>query len=1103
MDGITTDRAILAVPVELPGVMGKLEATRRELVRHQRWLKLARLLLAEIMLFSAFVFADWMWVLPVALRGFGVLAICGLGAVLLLRSRRSIDRAAAAASVETHFPELGQRVRTVVEYAEPAPDTVPASPGLIDALGRDTDSRTSGLEFRELVPWASFWRQAAAFSLACAVGITALCFSPGLRTATLRMLLFPLHYTALAVKPGDVTLKAGEDLKLEISLSGRPVHSASWSIRKKGAAGPWMTTSFAADRTIDKAKEPLIGALSASLKDCQADLDYRVAAGEVESPIYHVRVLHPLLIEAIEATVTPPPYTRRPAEVVKEGSFRAIEGSRVQIAIMLDRVPQTAALVWGSAGESSRRSIVLKRGGARLTAALPPITREIQYEIAAADADGMKLETEIYRVKVQADLKPTIRFIRPEESLAVTPTTEVPIQVEAGDDFGVTRLGINFKVGDGPEETLHLAGFENQPVTALGLATLYLEKHKLSFTDAITYYAFVEDNYPAKPHRVVTELRYIDILPYKQAYELVAGGGTCNGASVSLEELIARQRVNLNRTFAFESDQTVGEETARRLARNEQELTVATAEFADGMTAIAGPVPALDEAVAAMRSATELLTAKDLRAARPKEEAALKGLTSARQNLRKLLLQSQSSQASACRSYDVKQLQRIRRPPADPKKEQLARLENDLQELAKREQKFSEEIEAKGRGGPQLDPLPVDKSQAQNNRKPSEKPSSRRPGSRSQGSGNQTSQARLTPAQQQRQAAEEAARLRQLARQDEVLTDLTNRRLDAASLSVQESSRSIEAGREAEAALGARMAARKLESVARQVGALKARELTDRLARSRDLAAAIASAERELGRALERKAETKDAGAPDERRLAETQRELADEVAALADVLRQLKMAAAEEQPELAESIGRAARANPPEEVKESMRQNAAAIGEGRSIPAARSADHAAGQLDALAADLESVRRAAIEPQLERLLAAEKQAAELEERLRSVRQSSQTAEAEKAIFDLARLLDNLATGDGPLRKAADKLSAATQPGVGGWTRNDRIEPGHAGYFVPPTAYTGGLSAVSLALQAKIQEIVLDNALVERNGPVPPQYKNLVEDYYRVLSQDLR
>ena len=57
--------------------------------------------------------------------------------------------------------------------------------------------------------------------------------------------------------------------------------------------------------------------------------------------------------------------------------------------------------------------------------------------------------------------------------------------------------------------------------------------------------------------------------------------------------------------------------------------------------------------------------------------------------------------------------------------------------------------------------------------------------------------------------------------------------------------------------------------------------------------------------------------------------------------------------------------------------------------------------------------------------------------------------------------------------------------------------------MPPTVYTQSLAAVVSALQAKIQELVLENALVERTGPVPPQCKDLVEDYYRVLSQDLR
>ena len=71
------------------------------------------------------------------------------------------------------------------------------------------------------------------------------------------------------------------------------------------------------------------------------------------------------------------------------------------------------------------------------------------------------------------------------------------------------------------------------------------------------------------------------------------------------------------------------------------------------------------------------------------------------------------------------------------------------------------------------------------------------------------------------------------------------------------------------------------------------------------------------------------------------------------------------------------------------MRKNAATIAEGRHAPAARSAELAAGRLDALAQDLESVRRSAIAPQLNRLLAAEKQARSCKNGCGSVKQSSQ------------------------------------------------------------------------------------------------------------------
>ena len=162
----------------------------------------------------------------------------------------------------------------------------------------------------------------------------------------------------------------------------------------------------------------------------------------------------------------------------------------------------------------------------------------MSYQIEAVDADGMTLEADSLRIKVVRDLEPTLRFVQPDESLGVTPIAEVPIEVEAGDDFGLSRVGIRYKVGDGPEETLHLADYPDRPLTAQVLATLYLEKHAINFKDGITYHAFAIDNDPSGPHRVVTELRFIDILPFKKEYRLVDGESPGED-SLTLEELIA------------------------------------------------------------------------------------------------------------------------------------------------------------------------------------------------------------------------------------------------------------------------------------------------------------------------------------------------------------------------------------------------------------------------------------------------------------------------------------------------------------------------------------------------------------------------------------
>ena len=266
--------------------------------------------------------------------------------------------------------------------------------------------------------------------------------------------------------------------------------------------------------------------------------------------------------------------------------------------------------------------------------------------------------------------------------------------------------------------------------------------------------------------------------------------------------MIARQRSVLNRTFVHQDDTPATHEVVRRLVKSQEEIAAATDRLASGIAQRGEPIPSLEEAVAAMKLAKTALADKRLADARAPEETALAALVSARRNLRKLLSQTNQQQASACRSFDRQEQQKLRQPPQDQKKQQLAKLENDLRKLAKAERQFSEELTPRPRSG-----------------QPAEKPDAASAGD---------------PIQRQQQAVKEAERLLDLARQDESLTKRTVERLGDATETIHQVAAEVQARRPAEAAAGALTAAEQLERLARQVGALKASDLADQMARTRD-----------------------------------------------------------------------------------------------------------------------------------------------------------------------------------------------------------------------------------------------------------------------------
>jgi|GEM_PF-3075913 len=531
----------------------------------------------------------------------------------------------------------------------------------------------------------------------------------------------------------------------------------------------------------------------------------------------------------------------------------------------------------------------------------------------------------------------------------------------------------------------------------------------------------------------------------------------------------------------------------QRIARTEHELATVTAEFTEGFEARFGPLPCLHEAQDAMEAAAAALDQKNATTGRDQEGTALAGLIKARQNIRKLLSQSSSSSASQCRKFDQEQNQKLRPPKkAGGEKERLAKLQDEIEQLAKDEKKFSEDIEPKGGGGAQMEQSETDAQKKEQSAKSQSSSSSSLKGQKS-------SPSKADLAERQDQAAKKAAELQDLMGKDDALTDLARERMDAAAKAVKDSAESMHGGREEEAAKQAADAAKELERLAKQVAALKARDLPTRLAGTQSLAQQLAKEQESLGNQMDEKQGK--SGQQGKESQAAAERSLSQDAQTLADLLNRNIADAAETDRELGQALRQASEKNPPAAIAEQMKQIADALRAGKKDQAKRDANDSAQKLDTLAQQLDATRRALIQPQLEKLVAAEKQAAEAQKALNSVANDQQKAEAEKKMTDLRDSVESLKAMDGKIGEAAASLTDALRPDAANtWNAGGRTPRGN---YKPPVLYVNGVNRAIVALQSKIQDLILKDALLDKDEAVPPKYRKLVEEYYRVLSEDLR
>ncbi len=1194
-------------------VQNRLRLTQRRLISHRIAVGLFLIIVLGAICLALSATVDWFFELALVWRATWIAGVAVMAAVAsAIGSKRWImayTLSDTAVDAESRLPQFGQRLRTALDYEQRAPQPAAASPSLLSSLHHETFRMAEQTEWGAVIDARPLLKVLLLVITVSFAWLAALVLLPEFRISAARALLLPFEYTTVSYMPENSTIRPGESVTVIATVSGRPVSSAQLRYRPSGSRADWVIVDLVSadadenDSVDNPTTRQLHGNLSAVLSDLRQDIEFEVLAGPRALPEGLIRVLQPLTLEKSEVRIVPPSYTGRPEETLTTLDMKVLEGSTVELELEFNRPAAEASLTrlerasdllpQGNSEVSVKDSVIATTGPDSAwiplqlqnniaVGTLTDLRKNVSFTLSAHTADGMSLNSQQINIRVQPDLKPRVQFIEPPEELIVTATTEIPMIVEAGDDLGLHKVGVMFQIGSGPIQTL-LEQDAGGSTDVFRLTTLMmLEEHRLTIQDAVTYYAFAEDNYFDQPRRTTTPLRFIDIRPYKMEFQIAdsdGGGESSDGSSVTLEELISRQRQALSQAFQS-SQQPTAKETISRLVEGQEEILDATFEFSSGMAERGAEVPSLDEAILHMDTAIDALNAQDLTNqdltnAVAAEQLALAALIRARENLRTMLKQSNSQSASTQRKFDRQMRQKLRMPKKkqSDQQEQLAQTRHKLEDLAKREREWSKQAQqccnssASSSGKPSRSKPSQSKSSQSS---PTESNPSESNPSETNPSDPGESPAEVAEAQEKLQAelAEIQKQLEKLNAAGQAARDQAQQ----AAESMQQGLAELKQNDGNSAAREGERSADQLEQLSAHLAAMNARDFGQRLDEAQKVAQQLASHQQALDQHLRDKAasgdgkrpsgqepgqQPGDAGKTSERSnseesgdgsgsqkadravvkgLARDQQALATQTKMLAEVLDGLERDATGEAGGVQQKLQQAQAENPPRDIAAGMSQTADDLQAGQIAAAGRGAAESLQRLQELSKSLGAARGEFAQPQLKELLALEEQLAQLQEQMKRAQSKGDGSGASvgQKWQQLEARLDKLATADQRLAEAMRQLRKGPQEKTTGAEGEDPKEgqpgsttsgtgPPKPGSQLKPTPFVesdgqqtpegfyswlelGDISAmreVSKALQTRIQEAILAGALMDADQPVPPAYKELVEKYYRALSDDLR
>ena len=589
---------------------------------------------------------------PNAIIGFRVvtyLTLLAAGWWLFVRpiSRRVSDERVAL-YLEEHEPALQATVLSAVEESKRGQRDRAAdhSPELVRQLIESAASKIRDIDMGRTVEQQQLQVSSALLVAAGVAAVLLFIFGPAYLRHGISALLTPMGGVQAAspyqidVAPGDATIARGADQTITAQLIGFESDDVSLLMRSPDGTGAYDRLPLIPVE--NEAGEIEAGLYEVLLFDLQEATDYRVESLGVESSTYTLDVIELPYVERLELEYHFPAYTGLEPRLVEDGGDIAVlNGTEVRVRAVPTMGTTAGQLVFDD-DDDKRLDLTVSEDGSLASGFT--VEQEGFYRIDLAAPDGQLISASPqYTIDVLTDQPPSAMFIRPGRDTTASAIEELFIEARADDDFGLHSLDLVYSVNGGPEQTVNLFDGGTAVKEFSAGHTFFLEEMDLQPGDFVSYYARATDRNLAQQNAdIKSDLYFIQVRRYSQdfrAQQSQGGGGGGMGGGGNARQLSQAQREIISATFNLIRDRA--NYTAEEFQENVVFLTLAQGRLREQVETLlrrmnsrvmpADPVfrsiqDLLPEAADAMRAAEEELQNQDADAALPHEQRSLQFL---------------------------------------------------------------------------------------------------------------------------------------------------------------------------------------------------------------------------------------------------------------------------------------------------------------------------------------------------------------------------------------------------------------------------------------------------------------------------------------------